>query len=265
MNQPVSNTKTALITGASSGIGWELARLFAEDGYSLVLIARDEGKLLELTHQLKDDFSTESTVIAADLSDPEVPESIYEIVSGEEIIVDVLVNNAGFGVFGPFVRNELKAYMDLMQVNMTSLVQLTHLFLPDMIERGRGRIMNVASTAAFQPGPYMSIYYASKAFVLSFSEAIAEEVEDSGITVTAFCPGMTRTDFHRRAGLKGTGLMRHLFADADVVSRIGYDGTMAGKRIVIPGLMNRLIAFGVQLAPRKLVTGIVGKLQKQRD
>jgi short-subunit dehydrogenase len=256
--------KTALITGASSGIGWELAKLFAADGYDLVLAARNEDKLLELAEIVKEGNAIEARVLTCDLSDPGVPESVYEFLAMENISIDVLVNNAGFGVFGDFAGADWKALQDMMQVNMTSLVELTHRFLPGMIERGWGRVLNVASTAAFQPGPLMNIYYASKAFVLHFSEALGEELRGTGVAVTAFCPGLTRTDFHNRAGIKKFGTLERVYMPADGVARIGYEGMKSGKSIVIPGLTNRLMVRGVRFAPRRWVTKSVARLQKGR-
>ena len=180
--------ETALITGASSGIGLDLARLFAKDGHDVVLVARSEGKLREIAAELERDFGMTAHVIVADLAKPDAPQTL---VAQLPVDVDVLVNNAGFGVLGPFVETDLAKELEMIQVNVVALTHLTKLLLPPMVARRRGRVLNVASTAAFQPGPLMAVYYATKAYVLSFSEAIADELRDSGVTVTALCPGPT--------------------------------------------------------------------------
>lgn len=249
--------QTALITGASSGIGLELARLFARDGIDLILAARDSERLRNAASELG------ARIIARDLADPNAPSAIYNELAG--IPIDYLVNNAGFGLGGPFLTNDGQVELDMIQVNVTSLVHLTKLFLPAMAARKSGRIMNVASTAAFQPGPLMAIYYASKAFVLSFTEAIAEELLASGVTVTALCPGPTASDFQRRAGIESVKLMKNRalgMMSSEEVARIGYRGMLAGKVIVIPGLMNKLGVQSLRLGPRAIVRKAAKKLQE---
>ena len=248
-----TNRKRALITGASGGIGLDLARLLARDGYEVVLVARTENKLRALASELG------GTYIAADLADPDAPRAVFAKAGA----VDVLVNNAGYGLFGPFAETHLRKEMEMIQVNVVALMQLTKLVLPRMIERRAGRILNVASTAAFQPGPLMAVYYATKAFVLSFSEAIADELRDSGVTVTALCPGPTETGFASAAKMEESRLfnMGKLMTSAEV-ARAGYDGMMQGKRIVIPGVRNKLLAQSIRVSPRRLVTAIVRKMQE---
>jgi short-subunit dehydrogenase len=248
----------ALITGASSGIGLELARIFAQNHYDLALVARSEEKL----HQLASELSTAHVhvdVIAQDLARPDTPANVARLAGP----IDVLVNNAGFGIYRPFADSELEDDLKLMHLNMDAVVALTKLCLPSMLERRRGRIMNVASTAAFQPGPTMALYYASKAFVLHFSEAIAYELRNSGVTVTALCPGPTETDFQRRAAMEDTRLVNMGMMTARQVADAGYRGLMAGKTVVIPGIKNKIGAQSVRFAPRKMVTAVVHKIQER--
>jgi uncharacterized protein len=248
---------TALITGASAGIGLELARVFAREGYGLVLVARNQKRLEEIAAELK---PAAVQVIARDLSLPGAPEEIHRLAPR----VDVLVNNAGFGVYGKFAETSLSEELNMIQVNMTALVALTKLYLEGMLAARSGRIMNVASTAAFQAGPLMAIYYATKAFVLSFSEAIANELEGTGVTVTALCPGPTATEFQERGKMQNSGLVKgKKIMDARTVAEAGYRGLMAGKLIVIPGVMNKLLAQSIRVSPRSLVTKIVRKMQEE--
>lgn len=248
----------ALITGASGGIGLELARIFARDGYRVVLVARNQKRLDEIAQELR---PAEVQVIAIDLS---LPGTAEEIV-GKAPKIDVLVNNAGFGVFGKFVDKGLAEELNMMQLNMTALVALTRLYLPGMIAAGGGRIMNVASTAAFQPGPLMAIYFATKAFVLSFSEAIANELEGTGVTVTALCPGPTASDFQERAKMQNSGLVKgRKMMDARTVAESGYRALMAGKTIETPGLGNKLLTQSLRFSPRSIVTKMVRRMQEER-
>jgi short-subunit dehydrogenase len=268
-------SKTALITGASSGIGYELAKRFARDGANLVLIARDEAardqagrdqaKLGQIASELQSASGVSVKVIRADLSRAVAPAEIFRETQRAEIAVDYLVNNAGFGVCGFFIDTDLQAELDMMQVHMVSLVHLTKLYLQGMRTRGAGGILNVASTAAFQPGPLMSIYYASKAFVLSFTEGLADELRGSGITATALCPGPTATDFQRRAKTERTRLMTSkvlAMMPASEVAEIGYRGFRDGKVIVIPGFMNKVGVQSLRIGPRALVRRLTRKLQE---
>jgi short-subunit dehydrogenase len=257
--------KTALITGASSGIGYELAKCFAGDGANLVLVARDQARLNQIASELQSTFKVSAKVIAADLSRAIAPTEIHRETERASLAIDYLVNNAGFGTGGAFVETDLQTELDMMQVNMVSLVHLAKLYLPDMRSRGSGGILNVVSTAAFQPGPLMSIYYASKAFVLSFTDAIADELHGTGIIVTALCPGPTATDFQRRAHVEHIRLMKSSpmgMMTASEVARIGYRGFLEGKVIVIPGLMNKLGVQSVRISPRAAVRRITRKLQE---
>src|SRR6266567_1948716 len=220
----------ALVTGASSGIGWEIAKLFAEDHKDLVLVARSRKRLEQLARDLTSAFGVSVRVMVKDLSDSKVPPQIFAELAQVKIEIDALVNNAGFGVYGPFARTDIGKELDMIEVNVKAVTHLTKLALPGMLGRKKGRILNVASTAAFQPGPLMAVYYATKAYVLSFSEAIAEELRDSGVTVTALCPGPTDTGFAAASNMESSRLF-HLFRpmSAAKVAAYGYHALRRGK------------------------------------
>jgi uncharacterized protein len=257
---------TALVTGASSGIGLELARLIARDRYDLVLVARQREKLEALGQSLATQHGVRVSVLAKDLADPAAPAAIGRELDERRMAVDVLVNNAGFGVYGFFADTPLDRELEMIQVNVSALTALTKIFLPQMRERKSGRILNVASTASFQPGPIMAVYYATKAYVLSFSEALASETAGTGVTVTTLCPGPTRTEFETRAGsprrlrLLKSGLIQ---GPAEV-ARAGWEATKRGKRLVIPGLANRLFVQAERVTPRRVVTAISRRLREPR-
>jgi short-subunit dehydrogenase len=250
-----------LITGASTGIGKELAYHFAKNGHHLVLVARSKDKLQTLAASLRDTFGVDVYVIAKNLERMDSVKEVYEEVQREGITVDYLVNNAGFGVFGSTLETDWDQESGMIELNVKALTYLTKLFVPDMVKRGKGGILQVASTAAFQPGPLMAVYYATKAYVLSYSEALENELRGSGVTVTVLCPGPTRTDFADRAKLEQSKLFNSGVMDVQTVAKIGYDGFMKGKRIVIPGIKNRLLACLVRFLPRKLVTDMVRYVQ----
>ena len=257
---------TAMITGASSGIGLELAELFAQQGHDLVLVARSEQKLEQLAMQYAIQYKVYTRVIAKDLARPESPEEIFRELQQEGVVVDVLVNNAGFGNYGHFKETDLQKELDMMHVNMVALTHLTKLFLRQLPEGRHGKILNIASTAAFPPGPLMAVYYASKAYVLSFSEALAAELEEDGITVTVLCPGATDTDFKENANLEGSAIFSKAFmADARSVAKAGYEGLMAGDVVVLPGIKNKLTPLLVNLAPRSILRKVVLNIQKKRQ
>jgi uncharacterized protein len=247
-----------LITGASLGIGYELAKVFATEKFNLVLVARNEARLKKVADELRAQYGIETKILARDLSLANAPQEIFDAL--RDTPISVLVNNAGFGWRGAFAECDLQAQaLEMMHVNMDSLVALTRLFVPQMLARKQGRILNVASTAAFQPGPFANIYFATKAFVLSFSVALAEELEGTGVTATALCPGSTRTEFFDRAGMKN--LRRDgLMMDADVVARAGFRGLMRGKRVVIPGALNKLTATLANVVPTRLATKVVRRI-----
>jgi len=252
----MNGREVALITGASMGIGKELAKIFAADGHDLVLVARSEDKLHALAQELMSAHGIMAHVIPADLADPSAPANIFASLQSRGIQLDYLVNNAGFGATGAFAELPLQPQMDMLQVNIDALVALTHLALQGMLARKKGRILNIASTAGFQPGPNMAIYYASKSFVLMFSEGIAEEVKSAGITVTAHCPGATVTNFADTAGNAKSVLFKLGAAPADKVARHAYRSMMKGKVVAIEGFMNWLAAFSVRFSPRGLVRKI---------
>jgi short-subunit dehydrogenase len=258
------DSKTALITGASGGIGYELAGLFAADHYNLVLVARSAGKLAQLADELQRQHGISAKAVALDLAAAPAPQFLFDQLQREGVAIDVLVNNAGYGKFGEFAKVPLEESLGQIQLNVTALTHLSRLFLPPMLERRAGRIMNVASTAGFLPGPLMAVYYATKAYVISFSEALANEVSGAGITVTCLCPGPTDTGFQGRAGTENTMLFRKLQpADAKSVARDGYRGLMAGKTLVISGFRNWLLAEATRFGPRKLVTAVSRKVMDQ--
>lgn len=247
---------TVLITGASSGIGYELAKLFARDHNNLILIARSADKLAQIATELQAHGVTVKT-IALDLAQPPAPKFLFDQLQREGIPVDILVNNAGFGVYGEFVHMPEAEILGQVDLNITALTELTRLFLPAMVQRRSGRIMNVASTAGFQPGPLMAVYYATKAYVISFSEAIANELRHSGVTVTCFCPGATHTGFAQRAGTEKSRLFKQLGAmSAEKVALDGYRAVMEGRTLAISGAHNWLVAESTRFAPRKMVTAV---------
>ena len=252
-----ATTQTALITGASGGIGYELAKSFARDRYNLVLVARSGDKLNQVAAELGEQFGITVKPIALDLAAAATARVLFDQLQGEGVVIDVLVNNAGFGVFGEFARMSEDEILGQIQLNVTALTHLTRLFLPGMLGRRRGKIMNVASTAAFQPGPLMAVYYATKAYVLSFSEALANEVAGSGVVVSCFCPGATDTGFAKRAGTEDSRLFKKIGAmNVETVARDGYRGLMAGKTVAISGVRNWVVAESVRFAPRKWVTAV---------
>jgi hypothetical protein len=254
----------ALLTGASAGIGRDLAIVLAENGHDLAITARDESRLRQLADELHNQFGVRVEVIVKDLARPESPQELFNEIAAKNIQIDLLINNAGFGAGGRFDQIPLEKTLQMLQVNITALTHLTRLFLPDMIQRKRGRVMNVASTAAFVSGPLMAEYYASKAYVLSLSEAIAFELKHSGVTVTALCPGPTSTEFQKRAGLEHSALFKHAGMDSMTVARIGYRAMMSGKRIAITGMTNKILTNLNRFVPRALVGSIVKKLNQNR-
>jgi short-subunit dehydrogenase len=248
----------ALITGASSGIGAELAELCAADGYGLILVARRADRLQELADALGTRHGVRVLTIAADLSEAAAPVAIHQQIRGETI--DILINNAGFGLRGRYDQTDWDAESRLMQVNMIALAQLTKLLAREMIQRGSGLILNVGSTAAFVPGPLMAMYYASKAFVVSFSLALAKEFEGTGVSVTVLCPGPTRTEFDTAAGITDSELFRGSAMTAAEVARIGYRAMLAGRAEVIAGWRNRWMILLSRLAPRTMLASIAKRL-----
>ena len=259
--QSNSHTRTAaLITGASSGIGYELTKRFARDGFDVVLVARDEAQLKRIRDALEGTFNVSVTVIPKDLSRPGAAAELYREVIGNDIEIDILVNNAGFNVYGPFSETSSREELEMMHVNIVALTQLTKLFLPAMLKRNSGKILNVASTAGFTPGPYSAVYCASKAYVLSFSEAIAEEVRGTGVSVTTLCPGPTNTQFADRANMRNTKIFQGRLSSAVEVAEAGYRGLFRGRRTLIVGRANKLLIFSLRFSPRNLMTRVARAL-----
>jgi short-subunit dehydrogenase len=250
----------ALVTGASAGIGRSLAHLLARKGHDLVLVARREPELQELAKTLQDKYGAGSRVLPVDLAQADAASQIVKAL-GDEAHVDVLVNHAGFVGVAAFASRSRDEDMRRVAVNVVALTDLTKLLIPGMVSRGRGRVLNVASTAAFQPGPFMAVYYASKAYVLSFSEAIAEELSGTGVTVTCVCPGVTATEFHAVAGTDAQPLTKGPLAmSADAVAEAAYKGMMRGRMVVVPGMHNKIGAQSIRIAPRRAVLKIVRRL-----
>lgn len=253
-----------LITGASMGLGAEFARLFAANGHDLVLTARSADKLAAVRREIEGLHGAAVRIIVADLADPGAPQSIFDEVNRAGVEIDVLVNNAGFGMYGSFHETVVHENMNMIQVNVNALVLLTRLFLDGMVARRRGRILNVASTAAFQPGPMQSVYYATKAFVLSFTEAIANELHGTGVTATALCPGPVLTGFQERANVgEVRGLRLMMRTTPEEVVRAGFDAMIRGRPLVIPGSLNRTLAFLVRFFPRRVVIAMVRRIQSR--
>jgi len=256
---------TVLITGGSGGIGLELAKVFARHGHDLVLVARNRDTLEAAAGVLEGKFAITAHVYASDLTRPESPDEIFDFLHNEQIPIEILVNNAGFGLGGEFADTDVQRELDMIQVNITALTHLTKLFLPPMIKRRSGKILNVASTAAFQAGPLMAVYYATKAYVVSFSEAIAEELRDTGVTVSALCPGPTKTGFADAAEMGNSRLFTAFgVADAADVAEYGYGSLMRGKRLAIHGLRNKIVAQSNRLAPRALSARLARMAQESR-
>lgn len=253
---------TALITGASNGIGMELAKIHASKGDNLVLVARNKSKLDELKSELEKLYKITVYTIGKDLSEENAALHVYQETKQQNIQIDYLINNAGFGEFGFFVETDWNKELKMINLNMTTLTQFTKLYLQDMVNRGNGKIMNVASTAAFQSGPTMSVYYATKAYVLSFSEAIDNEVRDKGVTVTILCPGATESGFQAAAAMEESNLVKgKKLPTSKEVAEYGYAAMMKGKTVAIHGFMNWILANSVRFTPRALVVKITRKLQ----
>jgi len=261
METPAHPRRTALITGASAGIGKALAPLFARDGHDLVLVARGQERLEALAAELRSAHGVQVSVVPADLTAPEAPFEIFGEVQRRGLTVDFLVNNAGFGSNGAFLDLPISGEAEMVEVNCQALMKLCHFFGGPMRARGFGRILNIASTAGFQPGPYMATYYATKAFVVSFSEALAYELRDAGVTVTCHCPGATHTEFAGRAGNDKSRLFqRPGVATADEVAGHAYRAMMAGQAVAIHGLLNALLVQSVRFSPRALVRSVAAQV-----
>jgi hypothetical protein len=252
--------QTALITGASSGIGYQLARLFAQDGYNLVLVARTEEKLNQVAQEFRNQFSNQKiTAIAKDLSKDGSPQELYDETKRQGLTVDVLVNDAGFGEHGLFSETDLKKELDMIHLNVVSLTFLTKLYLQEMLSRKNGKILQLASIASYQPTPLLAVYAATKAYVLSFTEALINELKGTGVTMTALVPGATDTDFFNRAGAENTVAANGSLSDPAEVAKAGYEALMKGDDKVVVGFKNKAMAAASSALPDPVVAGMSRK------
>jgi short-subunit dehydrogenase len=255
---------TALVTGASGGIGAELARLFARDGHDLVLVARRGAPMEELAGDLEERYGVSCTVIPKDLGHPGAAQQVAENLAQRHVIIDALANNAGYGLLGPFWELDAADQTAMQHVNVVALTDLTRALLPGMIERRRGRILNVSSMAGFVPGPTMAVYYATKAYVMSFSLALADEVAGSGVSVTCVAPGPVQSGFQSRAGQEGIRLLgRRAMPSPAEVAEFAYDALQAGKPLAVPGISNRAVAVAARLLPRRTLSRMVRRAHER--
>jgi len=253
----------ALITGATEGIGYELAKCFARDGYNLVIVARNEEQLEQKAQEFQKEFSINVDYFVYDLFDPENSFALYSEISAKEIIIDILVNNAGQGHYGKFNETPIDRDLAIIQLNISSVVVLTKLFLKDMLKRGRGKILNVSSVASKMPGPWQAVYHGTKAFVQSFTEAIRTEVKDTGIVVTALLPGETDTDFFNKAGMQDAkNVQEGKLADPADVAQDGFDALMKGSDKVISGYKNKIQVGMSNMLPEEAVAKKVSHQQE---
>lgn len=257
MNTEIKQTdtliQTALITGASSGLGYELCKQFAQDNINIVLVARSELRLKEVGDELKQNYGIAVTTIPIDLSLPEAAKQLHDKIQEKGLSINYLVNNAGIGFHGQFCESNLNTNLDMINLNILALVQLTRLFLPAMMTKGHGRILNVASLAGYQPGgPGAAVYYATKSFVLSFNRSLSVELKNSGVTATALCPGAMNTSFHTKGGFSQTRLYRYLMSDPKTNAKQGYCAMQHGTSVIVPGLLNKLLAIAGELPPRQI-------------
>jgi short-subunit dehydrogenase len=256
----MSTKKVALITGATSGIGKDIAKCFAINGYTIIIVGRDQTKLHKTAEEFRKQYGADVTTILADLAQPGAAEKVFEAVKGKNI--NVLVNNAGFALSGEFAEQPTEDILELLRINIESITNLTRLILPDMLDRRNGRILNIASTAAFQPGPNMAVFHATKSYVLSFSEAIRYELKGTGVTISTLCPGPTDTNFHKRAQVTSSRLFKMGMMRSDDVARIAYNGLMDGDPLIIPGFKNRLSVILAKFAPRGIALKTMYKLNR---
>lgn len=252
---------TAVVTGASKGIGYELSRLLAQDGYNLILIARSEELLGEVARELEGEFKIRAHVLAQDLSLAMASDQLATRIQGLNLPIHVLVNNAGIGSQGPFSQSSGITNLEMVMLNIVALTRLTQLLLPELVAN-KGKILNTSSLAAFQPVPHMAVYAATKAYILSFSQALAEELQSTGVSVTALCPGVTDTGFIQRAGMAGVPAAQGKLIGPRTVAEIGYQGLRRGQRVVVPGFKEKAMVVAGSIAPRRLVTKVAGKMMK---
>ena len=254
--------RVGLVTGAASGLGYEFSILLAKDSYDLILIDINDLKLNEAKHRIEEKYHVSVMTLPCDLSKPQVAAYVYGQSKNQNI--EVLVNNAGFGLYGHFSTTNWEQEESMIFLHVLNLTHLTKLLLKDMLEKKSGKILNISSMAAFQPGPLMAVYFATKAYILSFSEALANEVKNTGVTVTVLCPGKTKTNFGNMAANNSNskvGKIRSFTADPVVVARYGYKAMKAGRSLAIPGMSNKIIAFVLKLLPRTLTTNLIRRIQ----
>jgi hypothetical protein len=254
----------ALVTGASAGLGLDMVRILAARGWDVILTARSHDTLEALAHEVREEHGVTGIPFAHDLSDPSAVDRLVADVASLGRPLDLLVNNAGFGQFGPWLEQDGEREADQLRLNVEALTRLTRALAPGMVQRGGGGILNVASTAAFQPGPLMAVYYATKAYVLSFSEALHHELRDTGVRVTCLCPGPTATEFQDRAGMGGSRLFRAGVMASRPVAEAGIDGVLRGRRLVVPGWRNRVGTLLVRFVPRGWVLPVVESIQRAK-
>lgn len=257
--------KYTLITGGTSGIGYELAAIFAQHGHDLIIVARTASDLADTAAELSDMYNVEVVPIVKDLIEPRAAAELYEEISDKGLYVDILINNAGQGVYGKFVETDLERELDIIQLNVFAYVTLTKLFLREMIANGEGKIMNVASIAGKIPGPYQAVYHGTKAFVHSFTEAVRTEIADTNITITSLLPGATDTDFFNKADMEDSKILDSELADPADVAKAGYEAVMSGTDMLVYGLKNKAQVITSAILPDKTIAQMVMKQQEPRD
>jgi uncharacterized protein len=261
----VNNNRYAIITGASNGIGYELAKLFAGDGYNLIIVARTAEDLQQRADEFKQQYGVDVIPIAKDLFQPEAPFELYDEVKSKNLTVDVLVNDAGQGQFGLFVETDIRRLLDIIQLNVNSLTVLTHLFLKDMVARNEGKILQLASIASQLPGPWQAVYHATKAYVLSFTEALIRELKDSAVSLTALQPGATDTDFFNKAEMQESKILDTKLSDPAKVAKDGYEALMSGDDKIVSGFKNKAMTSMSNVMPETAVAAQMDKMQEPRD
>jgi len=262
---PNTNKRYALITGASSGIGYELAKLFAEDGYNLITVARSGDELQQQATEFSQKYGVDVIPMAKDLFQPQAAFELYDEVKAKGLTVDALVNDAGQGQFGLFVEQDIHRLLDIIQLNVKSLTVLTHLFLKDMVARNEGKILQLASIASQLPGPWQAVYHATKAYVLSFTEALISELKDSAVTLTALQPGATDTDFFNKADMQDSKITDTKLSDPAKVAKDGYEALMSGDDKIISGTKNKVMVGMSNVMPESLVADQMKKMQEPKD
>lgn len=257
--------KCALITGATSGIGYELAKLFAQDGYNLIIVARTEEDLQQKSTEFSQQYGVQVTAIAKDLMQPDAAFQLYNEVSAKGLQVDVLVNDAGQGQYGLFVEQDIRRLLDIIQLNVSSLTVLTHLFLKDMVSRNNGKILQLASVASELPGPWQAVYHATKAYVLHLSEALVRELKDTNVTITSLQPGATDTDFFNKAEMQNSKIMDTKLSDPVKVAKDGYEALMSGDDKIVSGFKNKVMVASSNVMPEQAVAAQMDKMQEPKD